>query len=231
MSGLMFNHLEVYHFINKFRLPYVNLNPRCHSREELAGTYVHEETKPQYYELKDCEEYDWENFRVPMGEEESINAYLKSLNGDVRKHVLKEAKLYEEMQWSEIKRRADLKHLYHKSADKNLQYVYGYRFRQQSFADFVREHLDEERKKKFEMDVERIIDDSIHYFVQTQMNKRKKVYDKQQDERNERIAHARKRRKYGMNFDARLLKEVEKEEAEMDDTDETESNLTVSEEE
>ena len=33
-----------------------------------------------------------------------------------------------------------------------------------------------------------------------------------------------------MNFDACLLKEVEKEEAEMDDTDKTESNLTVSDE-
>ena len=54
---------------------------------------------------------------------------------------------------------------------------------------------------------------------------------RQQDQRNERIAQARKRRKYGMNFDARLLKEVAKEEAEMDDTDETESNVTVSDEE
>ena len=86
------------------------------------------------------------------------------------------------------------------------------------------------------MAVESIIDDSIRYFVETQMNKRKNIYDKEQEYRNERIAHARKRRKYGMNFDGCLLKEVEKEEAEkeeaeMDETDETESDLTVSDEE
>ena len=63
------------------------------------------------------------------------------------------------------------------------------------------------------------------------MKKRKKVHDEEQEDRKERIVHARKRRKYGMNFDVCLLKEVEKEEAEMDETDETDGDLTASDEE
>ena len=85
---------------------------------------------------------------------------------------MKEAKLFEEMQWSEISRRADLKYLYHKSVDTNLQHIYKDKYKQQSFADFVRYHLEGERKKNFKMAVESIIDDSIRYFVQTQINKR-----------------------------------------------------------
>ena len=149
MAGLMFNTWEVYEYINKFRLPFAPVNPRCHSNKELEGDYIPDDKIPEYYQLTVCEKYDWEHFRVPLGEEESISTYLRSINQDVRKHVTKEAKLYDEMQWREISRRANLKYLYNKSEDKNLQHIYGDKYRQTSFADFVRYHLEGERRENY----------------------------------------------------------------------------------
>ena len=90
---------------------------------------------------------------------------------------MEEHKTYTDMNWVDIKLRAKLQQLYNKEVDEECTLSMGFKFSQRSFADFLTQHMENENKIYYKKHVECIIDDSIPHFIETYMDKCKRVYE------------------------------------------------------